>query len=107
MSRSGFGAGPDSYLTAEPGLFRFEPCRRAWPSGVVGWHCTGAGSLLGWRLLVRGVVLVSLSANLLERLTAALVGTGWLYVAGMVALGFGLILTYARFRAAPIVPGEQ
>ena len=31
----------------------------------------------------------------------------WLYFTGVVALGFGLILTYAGFRTPPIVPGEQ
>lgn len=64
-------------------------------------------TLVGWVLLLRGLVLLFLPSNLLELLADALVGAGWLYFAGAVALGLGLILTYAGFRAAPIVPGEQ
>jgi len=64
-------------------------------------------TLLGWILLVRGVVLLLLPAELLEHLADMLIGAGWLYLAGVVALGFGLILTFAGFRAPPIVPGEQ
>ena len=64
-------------------------------------------TLVGWVLLLRGLVLLFLPSNLLESLADALVGAGWLYFAGSVALGLGLILTYAGFRAAPIVPGEQ
>jgi hypothetical protein len=64
-------------------------------------------TLVGWVLLLRGLVLLFLPSNLLESLADALVGAGWLYFAGAVALGLGLILTYAGFRAAPIVPGEQ
>ena len=64
-------------------------------------------TLVGWLLLLRGLVLLFLPANLLESLADALVGAGWLYFTGAVALGSGLILSYAGFRAAPIVPGEQ
>ena len=70
------------------------------------WHCADPCHV-GWLLVLRGLVLPFLLANLLVSLASALVGAGWLYFAGAVALGAGLILTYAGFRAAPIVPGEQ
>lgn len=38
-------------------------------------------------------------------LSDAVGGAGWLYLTW--AVGFGLILTYAGFRAPPIVRGEQ
>jgi hypothetical protein len=66
---------------------------------LVGLHCAdpwpvGCCCCAGWY-------------NLLESLAGTLVGAGWLYFAGAAAFGSGLILTYAGFRAAPIVPGEQ
>ena len=64
-------------------------------------------TLVGWVLLLRGLVLLFLPSNLLESLADALVGARWLYFAGTVALVIGLTLTYAGFRAPPIVPGEQ
>jgi uncharacterized membrane protein len=64
-------------------------------------------TLVGWLLLVRGLVLLFLPANLLESLGDTLIGARWLYFPGVVALGLGLILTYAGFYATPIVPGEQ
>jgi hypothetical protein len=76
---------------------------QVWSGGIAPVLVT----LVGWLLLVRGVVLLFLPPSLLERIVAALVGTGWLYASGVVALGLGLILTYAGFRAAPIVPAEQ
>jgi hypothetical protein len=76
---------------------------QVWAGGIVPVLVT----LIGWVLLLRGLVLLFLPANLLESLANALVGAGWLYFPGTVALGLGLILTYAGFRAAPIVPREQ
>jgi hypothetical protein len=60
-------------------------------------------TLVGWLLLARGLVLLFLPPNLLVALLDALSGPVWFYCAGMVALGLGLILTYAGFRAPPIV----
>jgi hypothetical protein len=51
------------------------------------------------------LVLLFPPTSLLESVAGALLG--WLYFAGAVALRSGLIPTYAGFRAAPIVPGEQ
>jgi hypothetical protein len=76
---------------------------QVWSGGIAPVLVT----LVGWLLLLRGLVLLLLPANLLESLADALVGARWLYFAGTVALVLGLILTYAGFRAAPIVPGEQ
>jgi hypothetical protein len=76
---------------------------QVWSGGIAPVLVT----LVGWLLLLRGLVLLFLPANLLESLADALVGARWLYFAGTVALVFGLILTYAGFRAPPIVPGEQ
>jgi hypothetical protein len=76
---------------------------QVWSGGIAPVLVT----LVGWLLLLRGLVLLFLPPNLLESVADALVGAGWLYLAGAVALGLGLILTYAGFRAAPIVPGDQ
>jgi hypothetical protein len=76
---------------------------QVWSGGIAPVLVT----LVGWVLLVRGIVLLFLPTDLLEWLVGTMVGAGWLYLAGTVALGFGLILTYAGFRAPPIVPGEQ
>jgi hypothetical protein len=64
-------------------------------------------TLLGWILLARGVILLWLPANLLESLVDVVVGRHWLFVAGVIALVIGLILTYAGFRAPPIVSVRQ
>jgi|HubBroStandDraft_1064217.scaffolds.fasta_scaffold271109_2 hypothetical protein len=64
-------------------------------------------TLLGWILLIRGVILLVLPPNLLESFADALVGRPWVYAAGVVALVIGLILTYAGFRAPPIVSARQ
>ena len=76
---------------------------QVWSGGIAPVLIT----MVGWLLLLRGLVLLFLPASLLESLADALVGAGWLYFAGTVALVLGLILTYAGFRAAPIVPNEQ
>lgn len=72
---------------------------QVWSGGIAPILVT----LLGWILVVRGVVLIFLPPNLLEVLTNALIGPMWLYLAGVVALGIGLILTFAGFRAPLIV----
>jgi hypothetical protein len=74
-----------------------------WSGGVAPILIT----LLGWILLIRGVVLLVLPPNLLESFVDVVVGRHWLYVAGVVALVIGLILTYAGFRAPPIVSARQ
>ncbi len=71
----------------------------AWSGGIAPVLVT----LLGWLLLVRGVVLLFMPQNLLETLATAVVGAGWVSVIGAIALGLGIILTYAGFRAPPIV----
>ena len=42
-----------------------------------------------------------------NRPSSAVTGSAWLYVFGVVALGLGLILTYAGFRAPPILAGGK
>jgi hypothetical protein len=64
-------------------------------------------TLLGWILLIKGVVLLVLPPNLLGSFADAVVGRPRLYVGGVVALVIGLILTYAGFRAPPIVSVRQ
>jgi hypothetical protein len=76
---------------------------QVWSGGIAQILVT----LLGWLLLVRGVVLLFLPKNLLETLAIAVVGAGWLWVIGAVALFLGIILTYAGFRAPPIVPSGK
>jgi hypothetical protein len=72
---------------------------QVWSGGIAQILVT----LLGWLLLVRGVVLLFLPQNLLETLATAVVGAGWLWLIGAIALILGIILTYAGFRAPPIV----
>ncbi len=74
-----------------------------WSGGVA----TVLVTLLGWLLLLRGVLLLFLPPSVLELVTNAVTGSAWLYAGGVVALGLGLILTYAGFRAPPIVAGGQ
>jgi hypothetical protein len=64
-------------------------------------------TLLGWLLLVRGVALLFVPPNLLESLANAVSGPALLYPLSVVALGLGLILTYAGFRSPPIVSARQ
>jgi len=64
-------------------------------------------SLLGWLLLIRGVVLLFLPLARLESIADAVAGPPWLYFVGVVALGIGVILTYAGFRAPPMVPSKK
>jgi hypothetical protein len=72
---------------------------QVWSGGIAPVLIT----LLGWILLIRGVVLLLLPPNLLESFADALTGGAWLYAAGVIALGLGVTLTYAGFRAPPIV----
>jgi hypothetical protein len=74
---------------------------QVWSGGIAPVLIT----LLGWILLIRGVVLLVLPPNLLESVVDAITGGVWLYLTGVVALGLGLILTYAGFRPPPIVSG--
>jgi hypothetical protein len=64
-------------------------------------------TLVGWILLARGVVLLFPPLNLLESMAEAIAGSGWLYLAGVVPLILGLLLTYAGFSAGPIVSGGK
>jgi hypothetical protein len=79
------------------------PGRQIWSRGIAPVLVT----LVGWIFLIRGVVLLSLPHNLLGSLADASIGPVWLYLAGVVALGLGVILTYAGFRAPPIVSERQ
>ena len=72
---------------------------QVWSGGVAPVLVT----LLGWLLTLRGVVLLFLPARLLESVVSVAATPALLYGAGAVALGMGLILTYAGFRAPPIV----
>jgi hypothetical protein len=76
---------------------------QVWSGGIAPVLVT----VLGWILLIRGVLLLFLPPNLLGSLANALAGPAWLYPVGIVALGLGLILTYAGFRSPPIVFGKQ
>ena len=72
---------------------------QVWSGGIASILVT----VLGWLLVVRGVALLFLSPNLLEALVDAIASPALLYLAGLVALGLGMVLTYAGFRAPPIV----
>jgi hypothetical protein len=76
---------------------------QVWTGGIAPVLVT----LFGWVLLVRGALLLLLPARLLDDVADAVLVPVWFHLAGVAALCLGLYLTYAGFRAPPILLREK
>lgn len=107
-------------LTAEPGMVAVANslvhdraatlvvslvCLAAGLATVLGHNIWSGGAatvlvtVLGWLLVLRGILLLFLPPRALQAMVAVVGGPVWIYIAGTIVLGLGAYLTYAGFTA--------